>query len=58
MRQHHEGVEREDLLSAYDRESGDLNALIADVQREKKEVEAEIRSTADALQKRADLMAH
>lgn len=54
LRQHHEGLEREDLLAIYQQESSNLDTQIGDIQHEKAELEGQLREIAQALSQRAD----
>lgn len=57
IRQHHQGLEQRDILSSYAGETQALEQLRGEAEREKRELEAEIRAAVGAMSERADRMA-
>lgn len=54
IRQHHQASESRELQASLDRETAELDRLIKDALKDKRDVENEIRAIAEALQSRAD----
>ncbi len=54
IRQHHSATEQRDLLGSMEKEASELEKLIKEAAKDKKDVETEIRAIAEALQERAD----
>ena len=56
QKQHHEHLERGDLIEQYRKESDELDGLIRDIQKQKKDIESEIDKINAALEERFQKM--